>query len=262
MVNFPATVLIVESDPDVVSGLQFWLLDAGFYVQSASSGQQAIELVRSRSLDLVLLSATLPTQSGHDLCRKFRQQSTTPIILMVDSPQCDSCVQSLEAGADDCITKPINHRELQARINALFRRIAYTNHTLNRQIQIGHICLDPIAYKVFKHNQELALRQKEYDLLYVLMSRPGQVVSRAELLDQVWGINWLGDTRTLDVHIRWLREKIEDTPSRPQFVQTVRGVGYRFATSGEVTSSGNLNGKSTPPAIRHPSPAAEGAPIL
>ncbi|GAB4435861.1 MAG: response regulator transcription factor [Anaerolineae bacterium] len=233
--NIPATVLIVENDPEVASGLQLWLLDAGYYVQTASFGRQAIEIVRSRPVDLVLLSGGLPEQSGHDMCRKLRMQSTIPIILMVDSPHCGCCVQSLEAGADDCIIKPVNTRELQARINAIFRRIAFTSTTHNRQIQIGNICLDPVAHKVLKHNREVALRQKEYELLYVLMSRPGQVISRAELLDQVWGVNWLGDTRTLDVHIRWVREKIEDNPGQPRYIQTVRGVGYRFATA-EATS--------------------------
>lgn len=238
MVNIPATVLIVESDPEAVSDLHLGLLDAGFHVQTASSGRQAVEFVLTRPVDLVLLGATLSKQCGRDICRMLRLHSTIPIILMVESISCGCCVQSLEAGADDCIAKPINFRELQARINALFRRIAFTSIAQNRKIQIGHICLDPIAYKVFKRNREVALRQKEYELLYVLMSRPGHVVSRGELLDQVWGVNWLGDTRTLDVHIRWVREKIEDNPSHPCLIQTVRGVGYRFAS---LTEAGNLS---------------------
>ncbi len=233
--NIPATVLIVESDPDVVSRLNLGLLSAGFYVQTTNSGQRSKELVWNGAVDLVLLSADLPEQSGIDLCRQFRTLSTMPIILMTSPPHRACYVQCLDAGADDCIPNSIDCRELQARINAIFRRISFANTSHTRKIQIGQLCLDPSAYRVFKHNRELTLRQKEYELLYVLMSRPGQVVSRTELLDQVWGVNWMGDTRTLDVHIRWVREKIEDSPSRPHYIQTVRGVGYRFIAPAEIS---------------------------
>jgi DNA-binding response OmpR family regulator len=143
-------------------------------------------------------------------------------------------VLGLELGADDYLPKPFSFRELLARIRAVFRRMAFEEAPKAEQVRIGDVLLDLAAHKVYRQDQELAVTQKEYDLLRSLMTQAGRVVSRAELLDQVWGVDWLGDTRTLDVHVRWLREKIEEDPSQPHYIQTVRGVGYRFAAPEEL----------------------------
>jgi two-component system response regulator RegX3 len=140
-------------------------------------------------------------------------------------------ILGLELGADDYLTKPFSTRELLARIKALLRRVEYERAALpaNRTISFGDVRVDLDARQVTRSGETLALRYKEFELLSLLLSRAGQVVSRAEIFDEVWGTDWLGDTRTLDVHVRWLREKVEPDPGNPRFIQTVRGVGYRFA---------------------------------
>ena len=151
-----------------------------------------------------------------------------PIIILTDHNREGDCILGLDLGADTCLPKTVSGRELVARIKAIFRRIAFARARQTSYIQIGHVRLDTAAYKVYKDEQALPLRQKEYDLLHTLMSHAGQVVSRAELIDKVWGIEWLGDTRTLDVHICWLRQKIEDNPRIPECILTRRGQGYEL----------------------------------
>jgi DNA-binding response OmpR family regulator len=200
----------------------------------AHDGHQALDLAQEETPDLIVLDVMLPGMDGLETCRRLRQESTVPIIMLTARGQEIDRVLGLEMGADDYLAKPFSFRELLARIRAVFRRMAFEEAPKATQIEIGDVRLDMAAHKVFKRSQELTLTQKEYDLLHTLMSRAGRVVSRAELLDLVWGVEWLGDTRTLDVHIRWLREKIEENPSQPRHVQTVRGVGYRFATPEEL----------------------------
>jgi DNA-binding response OmpR family regulator len=200
----------------------------------AHDGHQALDLAQEETPDLIVLDVMLPGMDGLETCRRLRQESTVPIIMLTARGQEIDRVLGLEMGADDYLAKPFSFRELLARIRAVFRRMAFEEAPKATQIEIGDVRLDMAAHKVFKRSQELTLTQKEYDLLHTLMSRAGRVVSRAELLDLVWGVEWLGDTRTLDVHIRWLREKIDENPSQPRHVQTVRGVGYRFATPEEL----------------------------
>jgi DNA-binding response OmpR family regulator len=176
----------------------------------------------------------LPGLDGWDVCRRLRETSTVPVIMLTARDEEIDRVLGLELGADDYLCKPFSFRELLARIRATFRRISFEGAPKTPVLQVGGVRIDLSAHKVFRDNEELAITQKEYDLLRVLMSWAGKVVSRAELLDQVWGVDWLGDVRTLDVHIRWLREKIEDDPSNPRSIQTVRGVGYRFAVPEET----------------------------
>lgn len=200
----------------------------------AHDGHQALDLAKEESPDLIVLDIMLPGMDGLETCRRLRQESTVPIIMLTARGQEIDRVLGLEMGADDYLAKPFSFRELLARIRATFRRMAFEEAPKATQIEIGDVLLEIGAHKVYKKDQELTLTQKEYDLLHTLMSRAGRVVSRAELLDLVWGVEWLGDTRTLDVHIRWVREKIEENPSQPRYVQTVRGVGYRFATPEEL----------------------------
>jgi DNA-binding response OmpR family regulator len=227
-------ILIVDDEPLITESLEYSLKQEGFQVLVVHDGYQALELTRQEQPDLVVLDIMLPGMDGWETCRRLRQESTVPIIMLTARGQEIDRVLGLETGADDYLAKPFSFRELLARIRAIFRRMAFEEPPKTDQIQIGDVWLDLAAHKVFKEDEELTLTQKEYDLLHTLMSHAGHVVSRADLLDQVWGIEWLGDTRTLDVHIRWVREKIEEDPGQPRYVQTVRGVGYRFAAPEEV----------------------------
>jgi DNA-binding response OmpR family regulator len=223
-------ILVVDDEPLITESLEYSLKQEGFKVVVAHDGHQALEVARDEAPDLIVLDIMLPGMDGWETCRRLRQESTVPIIMLTARDQEIDRVLGLEMGADDYLAKPFSFRELLARIRATFRRVAFEEEPKTQQIEIGDVRLDLGAHKVYKSGQELTLTQKEYDLLHTLISHSGRVVSRAELLDQVWGVDWLGDTRTLDVHIRWLREKIEENPSQPRYVQTVRGVGYRFAT--------------------------------
>lgn len=227
-------ILVIDDEPLITESLEYSLKQEGFQVVVAHDGHQALEVAREEAPDLIVLDIMLPGMDGWETCRRLRQESTVPIIMLTARGQEIDRVLGLEMGADDYLAKPFSFRELLARIRAVFRRMAFEETAETPQIQIGDVHLDVAAHKVYKKKQELTLTKMEYDLLHVLMSHAGRVVSRADLLDQVWGVEWLGDTRTLDVHIRWVREKVEEDPSQPRYVQTVRGVGYRFATPEEL----------------------------
>jgi DNA-binding response OmpR family regulator len=221
-------ILVIDDEPLITESLEYSLKQEGFQVLVANDGYQALKISREETPDLIVLDIMLPGMDGWEVCRRLRQESTVPIIMLTARGQEIDRVLGLELGADDYLPKPFSFRELLARIRATFRRMDFEGAPKTTQIQIGDVQLDVAAHKVYKGDQELVMTQKEYDLLYTLMANAGQVVSRAELLDQVWDVDWLGDTRTLDVHIRWVREKVEENPSRPRYIQTVRGVGYRF----------------------------------
>jgi DNA-binding response OmpR family regulator len=228
-------ILVVDDETLIAESLEYSFKQEGFQVVVAHDGYQALELAQEETPDLIVLDIWLPGIDGWEVCRQIRQRSTVPIIMLTARGQELDRVLGLELGADDYLPKPFSFRELLARVRAIFRRINFeTVSQTTQQIQIGDVRLDPAAHRIYKQDQELTLTQKEYDLLHALMARAGAVVSRAELLDQVWGVDWLGDTRTLDVHIRWVREKVEEIPSQPRYIQTVRGVGYRFAEPEEL----------------------------
>jgi DNA-binding response OmpR family regulator len=196
----------------------------------AHTGQHGLELALAEKPDVVILDILMPVMNGWQVCQALRQHSTVPLLMLTALGEEIDRILGLELGADDYLTKPFSTRELLARLRALLRRVQ-----LNRAgsgapdaLQAGALRLDLVTRRAYKGNEELTLRYKEFELLSFLMSRPGKAVTRAELFDKVWGTDWLGDTRTLDVHIRWLREKIEDNPGEPRYIQTVRGVGYRF----------------------------------
>lgn len=228
-------ILIVDDDPLIVESLVYSLRKEGFTVISSGDGVNAVTVAHDEQPDLIVLDLMLPSIDGWEVCRRIRQESAVPIIMLTARGDEFDRILGLEMGADDYLPKPFSFRELLARIRATFRRVDFERQpTPNQALTIGDVTLDNIAHQVRKNNELLVMTQKEYDLLHALMYRAGQVVTRAELLDVVWGIDWLGDTRTLDVHIRWVREKIEDNPSAPRFIQTVRGVGYRFMTAQEL----------------------------
>jgi DNA-binding response OmpR family regulator len=227
-------ILVVDDEPLITESLEYSLKQEGFQVVVAHDGRTALQASRDEKPDMVVLDIMLPGMDGWEVCRRLRQESTVPIIMLTARGQEIDRVLGLELGADDYLPKPFSFRELLARIRAVFRRMAFEEVPKVEQVRIGDLCLDLAAHKVYKQSRELAVTQKEYDLLRSLMTQAGRAVSRAELLDQVWGVDWLGDTRTLDVHVRWLREKIEEDAGQPHYIQTVRGVGYRFAAPEEL----------------------------
>lgn len=229
------SVLLVDDDVMITSPLARALRQAGYQVTVANNGRDGLTLARAENPDVVILDVMMPQMDGWDVCRALRQESTVPILMLTALGDEVDRILGLELGADDYLTKPFSTRELVARLKALLRRVELDRRqqTADGQIVVGNLRLELGAHRAFKDGRELRLRQKEYDLLTLLLSRPGEVISRAEFFDRVWGTDWLGDTRTLDVHIRWLREKIEVDPSQPRLIQTVRGVGYRFAAEGQ-----------------------------
>ncbi len=224
-------ILVVEDDPHIAEPLIFGLEEEGFRVLHAVNGRQGIEMARAERPDLVLLDVILPDVSGFVVCRTLRRESPVPIIMLTARGQEMDRVMGLELGADDYVVKPFSFRELVARVRATLRRRELDRGEAPQaadRIVVGEITLDRIARQVWRSGRPIELRHREFDLLQTLMEHAGQAISRQELLDRVWGPNWIGDSRTLDVHIRWLREKLEDDPSSPRYIQTVRGYGYRL----------------------------------
>ena len=229
------TILLVDDERAIVEPLRYHLEREGYAVIVARDGEEALGRARADRPDLIVLDLMLPKIDGWEVCRILRQESTTPIIMLTARDEEPSKVLGLNLGADDYLTKPFSFQELLARVRALLRRVAYERETPDATvIQIGAVTLDLDAHRVSLGGEALQMTQMEYKLLQTLMERAGHVVRRNDLMDLVWGIDWVGDTHTLDVHIRWLRQKIEAEPGRPRYIQTVRGVGYRFATPGEV----------------------------
>lgn len=231
----PKTILLVDDDPLLIDTLTYSLKKEGFQVVSAANGLEAVSLQQKITSDVVVLDIMLPGIDGWEVCRRIRRHSAVPVIMLTARDDEFDRVLGLEIGADDYLAKPFSFRELLARIRAILRRVDFdTQPTTAGLTTIGAVTLDHTARRISKNNVPLSMTQKEYDLVFTLMSRAGQVITRAELFDLVWGVDWIGDARTLDVHIRWIREKLEDDPGRPVYVQTVRGVGYRFATPEEI----------------------------
>ena len=228
-------ILLVDDEVLITDSLTYSLEREGYTVKSAIDGAQAIKSFEEFQPDLIVLDLILPDMSGFDVCRRLRANYTTPVIMLTARGEEIDRILGLEVGADDYLAKPFSFRELLARIRAILRRIELDRLTSQGQpIDMRTIRLDPIARRVFKGEQELQLSAREFDLLNVMMRNAGRALSREDLLAFVWGEEWIGDPRTLDVHVRWLRLKIEDDPASPQYIQTVRGYGYRFAGPEEL----------------------------
>jgi DNA-binding response OmpR family regulator len=223
-------ILLIEDDDYITRPVARALQEGGYEVSVASDGETGLALALEARPDLVVLDILLPGIDGWEVCRRLRASSTVPILMLTALGEEVDRILGLELGADDYLTKPFSTRELLARINATLRRVELDrthmeqSHTLN----VGDVTIDLDKRQAFKQDKELQLRYKEFELLSLLVARADEVVPRADLFDKVWGTDWLGDTRTLDVHIRWLREKLEEDPSAPRYILTVRGVGYRF----------------------------------
>lgn len=225
-------VLVVDDEESFVDALSVGLRDQGFVVHVARDGAEALTVFDDVHPDLVLLDVMLPRLSGLDVCRELRSRSTVPILMVTARDDELDAVVGLELGADDYITKPYALRELVARMRAALRR-AQANPQLDEllsrtTLDIGDVSLDPDRHEVVVRGEEIHLPLKEFELLEVLMSNAGRVVTRDSLIDQVWGPDYVGDTKTLDVHIKRLRARLEEDPSQPTRIATVRGVGYRF----------------------------------
>jgi two-component system, OmpR family, response regulator RegX3 len=223
-------ILLVEDEESFVDALTIGLDREGFDVAIARDGQQAMALFGAETFDLVLLDLMLPKMSGLDVCRQMRASSEVPIIIVSAKGEEVDMVLMLEIGADDYVTKPYRLRELVARIRAVLRR-RETHETVTEsddEIQLGPIRMDIDARRCYVNGQEVKLRKKEFALLRLLLENPGRVLTREVLIDRIWGSDYVGDTKTLDVHIKRLRTLIEDNPKDPIHITTVRGVGYRY----------------------------------
>jgi len=227
------TILVVEDEASFVEALQIGLGREGFHVEVATDGIEALERFEEVQPDVVLLDVMLPRASGIDVCRQIRASSAVPIIMVTAKSSEIDTVVGLEVGADDYVTKPYRIRELVARIRALLRRASMdTTGELDRpetaSIRVGEVELDPDEHRVTVGGREVALPLKEFEVLHLLLANAGRVLTRETLIDRVWGSDYVGDTKTLDVHIKRLRAKVESDPSQPERIVTIRGLGYKF----------------------------------
>lgn len=236
-------ILVVDDEAVLVETIAYNLEQAGYRVVTATDGSSALDAARSETPHLIILDIMLPGMDGLEICRQLRRESTTAttpiLILTAKSDEIDKVV-GLEVGADDYVTKPFARRELLARVRALIRRADYPSsndetspevpeaRSQTRDLVAGPLRIDLAGRRVNCRGADLELQPKQFELLTYLVRNRGTVLTRDQLLHNVWGYDYLGDTRTIDVHIRWLREKIEEDPANPKLIQTVRGVGYVF----------------------------------
>lgn len=227
------TVLVVEDEPGFIDALQIGLAREGFIVHVATDGITALEMFEQVAPDVILLDVMLPRASGIDVCRQIRMRSSVPIIMVTAKGGEIDTVVGLEVGADDYVTKPYRIRELVARMRAVMRRrSADRGADLSAEaLEMGPVVLDPQEHLVTLSGQPISMPLKEFELLHLLMANAGRVLPRDLLIDRVWGSDYVGDTKTLDVHIKRLRSKIEPDPSQPQLIVTIRGLGYKFERS-------------------------------
>lgn len=220
-------VLIVDDAPGLVKGLTHSLEQAGYQVSSAADGLSALEKIRTGSFDAILLDLMLPEMDGLTVCREVRQRSSVPIIMLTAKSDDIDKILGLELGADDYITKPFNTKELIARIRALFRRVdALRRPEEEETVRVGGLVVHRLSHRIEVAGRSVTLTAREFDLLETMASHPGMVYTRQQLLDLVWGYEFVGDDRTVDAFVRRLREKVEPEPAEPQFIKTMRGVGY------------------------------------
>lgn len=219
-------VLVVEDDTVLSETLQYNLQREGYQVLSSTDAESALRLFQNETPDLVLLDVMLPSRSGFELCRLIREQDRTPIIFLTAKAGEDDRVTGLDMGADDYIVKPFSMKELLARVRTVLRRTMPA--PAGRLLKVDDLEIDLEAKRVLRSGEVVPMSPKEFALITLLASNPGKAFSRDQLLDRVWGINAYISPRTVDVHIRWLRSKIEPEPEKPRYIVTVRGSGYRF----------------------------------
>ncbi|GHO44159.1 response regulator transcription factor [Ktedonospora formicarum] len=238
-------ILVVDDEAVLAETIAYNLEQSGYHVITVADGNSALEAARSERPDLIVLDVMLPGMDGLEVCRQLRRENrtaTTPILMLTAKGDEIDKVVGLEVGADDYVTKPFGRRELLARIRALLRRSDYVpadedenrfeaapeRRPSNRELVAGPLRIDEAGRQVHCRGQEIELQPKQFELLTYLVRNRGTVLTRDQLLHNVWGYDYVGDTRTVDVHVRWLREKLEEDPANPKLIQTVRGVGYVF----------------------------------
>jgi len=222
-------ILVVDDEKPIADILKFNLEKEGYDVVCAHDGDEAVDLAEKEDPDLILLDVMLPNKDGNEVCREIRKTQTMPIIMLTAKDSEIDKVLGLELGADDYVTKPFSNRELIARVKANLRRqkqVADDTVKATKDIEIGSLTVHPDAYTITKHGEEVELTHREFELLHYLARHIGQVMTREHLLETVWGYDYFGDVRTVDVTVRRLREKIEENPSNPMWIITRRGVGY------------------------------------
>jgi two-component system response regulator RegX3 len=221
-------ILIVEDELSLSEPLSFLLRREGYETEIAADGREAVAAFDRAGADLVLLDLMLPGLSGTEVCREIRSRSSVPIIMLTAKDSEVDIVVGLELGADDYVTKPYSSRELLARIRAVLRRRVDVEVDADAVLETGPVRMDVERHSVSVGGSEVPMPLKEFELLELLMRNAGRVLTRGQLIDRVWGADYFGDTKTLDVHIKRIRSKIEDDPSQPSMLVTVRGLGYRF----------------------------------
>jgi DNA-binding response OmpR family regulator len=230
-------VFIIEDEISLQEAMKYNLIKQGYEVEVCGDGAKAVELANKNHPDLIILDLMLPGMDGLEVCKTLRQTMSTPIMMVTAKDEEIDRIVGLEIGADDYLTKPFSMRELMARVKALLRRVRLIEHDLkhamegndNKNILVfDNLTIDPLRREILIDNQACAFKPKEYELLVFLAEHQRQVLTREHILERVWGWDYIGDSRTVDVHIRWLRGKIEKDPSDPKRIITVRGAGYRF----------------------------------
>lgn len=221
-------VLVVDDEQPIVDAVAYNLRKEGYRALTADDAEHCLDIVRDETPDLIILDVMLPSASGFDVCRTLRKKTDIPIIMLTARAGETDRVVGLELGADDYVTKPFSMRELMARVKTILRRSTPSDLNGPEAISAGGLCIDSVRHEVTVAGRSVDLTPREFDLLRFLAAHPDQVFSRQTLLDRVWGADAYVVDRTVDVHVRWLREKIEDDPSHPRRLLTVRGVGYKF----------------------------------
>jgi DNA-binding response OmpR family regulator len=221
-------ILVIDDEPHIVELVRYNLSQEGFVVDVAYDGHDALEKARTNPPDLVILDLMLPYVDGLEVCRHLRRQTSVPILMLTAKDSEHDRVLGLESGADDYVTKPFSPRELVARVRAILRRTGRDDVRADAPLAAGRLTLNALTHEVRLGERPIELTAKEFDLLRLLMGHPNQVFTRDFLLEHIWGYEYFGSTRTVDMHISRLREKIEDDPDAPTFIVTVRGVGYKL----------------------------------
>jgi len=223
-----ARIVLVDDDANLRHTLGYALRQEGFEVLAAEDGERGLEAFHQSRPDVVLLDVMLPNLDGFEVCRRIRKESDVPILMLTARDTEVDKVVGLELGADDYLAKPFSTRELVARVRALLRRTRQTAAPVGERLESGGLLLDAGRHRVTLDGREISLKPKEFDLLAFFMAHPGQVFGREQLLASVWGYDFAGDSRTVDTHVKTLREKLDDDAEHPRWIDTVRGVGYRF----------------------------------
>ena len=226
------TVLVVEDEPNLLTALKYTLEQEGYDTLTAVDGESGLRIAQSNSPDLVILDVMLPSLDGFEVCRILRRQSNVPILMLTARGEELDRVAGLELGADDYVTKPFSMRELLARVRNMLRRSSTpaleSSPGDDEVIRSGNLKIDLASHSITLDDEDLAVKPREFSLLSLLAANRGRAFTRDQILERLWGHDYIGDSRTVDVHIRWLREKIEPEPSQPRRIVTIRGVGYRF----------------------------------